>query len=201
MEKKKPDHLSQLLVMKFGGTSVGSPEAMSQAADIVAGELAGWKGVVPIVSALNGVTNLLLDAAHNAASGNRTFVDSTADELSKRHQSMLDDLVSDNDIKAIAIEEINHLIGEFTNLVQAMYILGEASPRGIDAVGSLGERMCARILSALLNARKIKATVVDATRLIVTDARFTSANPDEAATREKTRRVLLPLIEQGITPV
>jgi aspartate kinase len=82
-----------------------------------------------------------------------------------------------------------------------MFVLGEASPRGIDAVGSLGERMSARILASLLNERQIKAEAVDSTRLIVTDARFMSANPDEEATRENTRTVLLPLIEKGITPV
>lgn len=201
MKNQNIKRSSEILVMKFGGTSVGSPEAMSQAADIVAGELSGWKGVIPIVSALNGVTNLLLDAAHSAASGDRTAVDVTARELHQRHQIMLDSLITNSDIKEMASWEINQLIGEFSNLVQAMYVLGEASPRGIDAVGSLGERMSARILSALLNDRKIKATPVDATRLIVTDGRFTFANPDEIATREKTQKVLLPLIEQRITPV
>jgi aspartate kinase len=97
--------------------------------------------------------------------------------------------------------EINHLINEFSSLVQAMVVLGEASPRGIDAVASLGERMSARILASLLNERQIKAEAVDSTRLIVTDGQFTSANPDEEATREKTRAELLPLIEKGITPV
>jgi bifunctional aspartokinase / homoserine dehydrogenase 1 len=192
---------SQILVMKFGGTSVGSPEAMLQAAEIVIAEMQNWKGVIPIVSALNGVTNMLLDAAQAAAEGDRTVVDVSAKEIHQRHQVMLDNLISNLDIKEMASWEINQLIGEFTNLVQAMYVLGEASPRGIDAVGSLGERMSARILSALLNEKKNKATPVDATQLIVTDRRFTSANPDEAATRVKTQKVILPLVEQGIIPV
>ncbi|HEX7557012.1 MAG TPA: aspartate kinase, partial [Leptolinea sp.] len=201
MEKKNPNRLSEVLVMKFGGTSVGSPEAMRTVADIVAEERVRWKGVIPVVSALNGVTNLLLDAAHRAAAGDKTVVDVSARELHDRHQSMLDGLLVSGDIKEMVSWEINQLIGEFSSLVQAMYVLGEASPRGIDAVGSLGERMCARILTGLLNERKIKATAVDSTQLIVTDARFTSANPDEAATCVRTQKVLLPFIEQGITPV
>lgn len=201
MENKNVTHKSQILVMKFGGTSVGSAEAMSQVADIVADEHTRWKGVIPVVSALNGVTNLLLDAANGAATGKRTGVDVTVKELHDRHQRMLDSLISSSDIKEIASWEINQIMGEFSNLVQAMYVLGEASPRGIDAVGSLGERMSARILSAVLNDRKVKASAVDATALIVTDHRFTSANPDENATREKTQKIILPMIDQGITPV
>jgi aspartokinase/homoserine dehydrogenase 1 len=201
MENIISNHGSQILVMKFGGTSVGTPEAMLQAAEIVIAEKHNWKGVIPIVSALNGVTNMLLDAAHAAAAGDRTVVDVSAKEIHQRHQSMLDNLISNLDIKEMASWEINQLISEFTNLVQAMYVLGEASPRGIDAVGSLGERMSARILSALLNEKNNKATSVDATQLIVTDRRFTSANPDEAATQIKTQKVILPLVEQGIIPV
>jgi aspartate kinase len=147
------------------------------------------------------VTNLLLGAAHKAASGDRNEMDITVRELHQRHQEMLDNLISRNEIKEMAAWEINQLIGEFSNLVQAIYVLGEASPRGIDAVGSLGERMSARILSAVLNDRNIKASSVDATQLIVTDNRFTFANPDEAATRKKTQKVILPMIDQGITPV
>jgi bifunctional aspartokinase / homoserine dehydrogenase 1 len=201
MEMQKQNRKTEILVMKFGGTSVGSPEAMRTVAEIVATEQLRWKGVIPVVSALNGVTNLLLETAHKAAAGDRSVIDVNAKELHTRHQGMLDNLLTSEIEKRKVVWEINQLIGEFSNLVQAMYVLGEASARGIDAVGSLGERMCARILSALLNEQNVKASAVDSTQLIVTDARFTSANPDEVATREKTRAVLLPLIERGIIPV
>jgi bifunctional aspartokinase / homoserine dehydrogenase 1 len=201
MESNKKNRESEILVMKFGGTSVGSPDAMRTVADIVIAEQHRWKGVIPVVSALNGVTNLLLDTAQKAASGDRSIIDVNAKELHNRHQELLDGLISSEIEKRKIIWEINQVIGEFSNLVEAMFVLGEASPRGVDAVGSLGERMSARILAALLNEWKIKAVAVDSTQLIVTDARFTSANPDETATREKTRAVLLPLIENGVIPV
>jgi len=201
MEKKKINKAEQILVMKFGGTSVGSPEAMQSVVDIIANEQPVWKGIVPVVSALNGVTNLLLDSAQKAASGERFVIDANAKELHNRHQVMLDKLIESDVEKRKVGWEINQLIGEFSNLVEAMHILGEASPRGIDAVGSLGERMCARILSAALNERKIKATAIDSTQLIVTDARFTSANPDETASKKKIKTTLLPLIEKRFIPV
>jgi bifunctional aspartokinase / homoserine dehydrogenase 1 len=201
MESFKKNTASEILVMKFGGTSVGSPEAMRTVAEIVATEKTRWKAVIPVVSALNGVTNTLLETAHKAASGDQSIVERSSKELHDRHREMIDTLLTSPEIKGAVAREIHQLIAEFTNLVQAMYVLGEASPRGIDAVGSLGERMSSRILTALLNERNIKAEAVDSTKLIVTDSRFTSANPDEEATQKNTRSVLLPLIEQGITPV
>jgi aspartokinase len=69
MEITKPNKASDILVMKFGGTSVGSPDAMRTVAEIVEHEKKYWKGVIPVVSALNGVTNLLLETAQKAAAG------------------------------------------------------------------------------------------------------------------------------------
>lgn len=201
MESHKKNTASEILVMKFGGTSVGSPESMITVANIVETEKKKWRGVIPVVSALNGVTNLLLETAHKAASGDETVVEEATKELHKRHREMIDQLLVSSENKASVAWEINKIIGEFTNLVQAMYVLGEASPRGIDAVGSLGERLSARILAGLLNERKITAEAVDSTRLIVTDNRFTSANPDEDATKSQTKATLLPLINKGIIPV
>ncbi len=201
METQKLNKKAQILVMKFGGTSVGSPEAMRNVAEIVTSEKNRWRGVIPIVSALSGVTNLLLDTVQKASAGDRAVIDANAKELHNRHQMILDSLLVSEVEKRKVSWEINQLINDFSNLVQAMCVLGEASPRGIDAVGSLGERMSARILAAILNEKQIKAVAVDATQLIVTDSRFTNANPDEKATKEKTQSVLLPLIEKGIVPV
>lgn len=201
METHKKNTADEILIMKFGGTSVGSPDAMKTVADIVGKEKKRWKGVIPVVSALNGVTNLLLDSARKAATGDHNVVETATKELHTRHRQMMEGLITTEAEQKKLTWEINHLINEFSSLVQAMVVLGEASPRGIDAVASLGERMSSRILASLLNERQIKAEAVDSTRLIVTDGRFTSANPDEEATREKTRAELLPLIENGITPV
>ncbi len=201
MEIRKKNKASEILVMKFGGTSVGSPQAMVTVANIVAAEKERWRGVIPVVSALNGVTNLLLETAQKASSGDEFVVENATKELHKRHREMIDQLLSSSEDKARVAWEINKLIGDFSNLVHAMYVLGEASPRGIDAVGSLGERMSSRILAGLLNERNVLAEAVDSTQLIVTDDWFTSANPDEEATKIKTQQTLLPMIEKGIVPV
>jgi aspartate kinase len=201
MKKQSKTSLSRILVMKYGGTSIGSPEAMAAAADIVAHERENWKGVIPVVSALSGVTNLLLDAANSAAAGNSKIDEETSRELLKRHKLLIEALIHNDEIKKSTTREINQLIFDFANLVQAMYVLGEASPRGIDAVASLGERMSARLLAGVLNERGIASVAIDATQLVVTDARFTFANPDESASKIEIRKVLLPMLDQGLTTV
>ena len=90
MESQKKNKALEILVMKFGGTSVGSPETMRTVAEIVGTEKPRWRGVIPIVSALNGVTNLLLDTAHKAAAGDRLIIDESTRELHKRHREMID---------------------------------------------------------------------------------------------------------------
>ena len=187
-----------LLVMKFGGTSVGTAQAMAQAIEIVRQARLDWPGVVVVTSALSGVTNLLLQSAHQATQGNYMAAEA---QLRQMHQAIADQLINDMARRAQARQEINHLLTEFSNLCRAIEILGEATPRALDAVASLGERMCVRLLSAALESSGIPAQFVDASQLIVTDAHFMDAHPDMAATANKARLMLEPLISQGRVPV
>ncbi|HEX5837941.1 MAG TPA: aspartate kinase [Anaerolineales bacterium] len=80
-------------------------------------------------------------------------------------------------------------------------MLGEASPRALDAVASLGERMSIRLLAAVAQELGIKAKAVEATEFILTNAHYQNAHPDIKITSEKTRAVLNPLLDQGIVPI
>jgi aspartokinase/homoserine dehydrogenase 1 len=93
------------------------------------------------------------------------------------------------------------LIESFTNLCQAIAVLGEASPRALDAIGGMGERLAVRLLAATFNAHGLSAQYVEATELIVTDANFQSAHPDFEATARQTRHILNALMNIGKVPV
>ena len=80
------------------------------------------------------------------------------------------------------------MIAEFTSLCQAIAVLGEATPRALDSVAALGERLSVRLLSGALQDAAVPAQAVEATRLIVTDDRFQNAHPDFAATPSKRAR-------------
>ncbi len=189
------------LVMKFGGTSVGTAPAMAQVVEIVRQNRADWAGMVVITSALSTVTNILLDSAARCAQGETQVIAANAANLKELHYTILEALVKDPLRFAQVKQEIDQCIAEFTSLCQAIAVLGEATPRALDSVAALGERLSIRLLSGALQDAAVPAQAVEATRLIETDDRFQNAHPDFAATTLKTREVLYPLLAQGIVPV
>lgn len=191
----------KILVMKFGGTSVGTPAAMAQAIQIVKGERENWSGIVVVTSALSGVTDLLLESARQAIRCELDAVNQTAAELRRRHFEMTASLASEAGARRAAEEQVDRLVAEFSQLLQAISVLGEATPRAMDAVASLGERLCLPVLTAAMASAGIPCQAVEATRLIVTDDHFQSAHPDMPATNQLSQQALLPLLEAGKTAV
>jgi aspartate kinase len=187
--------------MKFGGTSVGNSEALAQTVEIISRARKDWSRMVVVTSAMSGVTNLLLSSAQGAIQGYTEKIYQSAGLLRAKHGDVADELISDLARRAQVKSEINHLITDFTNLCQAIAVLGEATPRALDAVAGLGERLSVRLLSAALEAKGIPCQLVEASQLIVTDREFQAAHPHMDATINQTRRVLEPLLEMGRIPV
>ncbi len=184
------------LVMKFGGTSVGSPTAMAQAVDIVRGEVPRWPGVVVVTSALAGTTDALLRAARAAAQGDAAAVRQARQQLEEAHWAVAQALVPASDRAEVWAGVQKHL-ETLENLGRAMTVLGEATPRGLDAVAALGERMSVLLLTAALRARGVDAEALDATEVLVTDANFGAAHPDLDASRQRVHRRLAPRLRPG----
>lgn len=197
----KSSSSDRTLVMKFGGTSVGTPEAMAQTAHIIQRHLKDWPRLVAVTSALSGVTDLLITSAVSAARGDTDTYQKVTQTLKSRHDVQIRALIPEKSRQERISQEINLLILDFANLCQAISIIGEATPRAMDAVASLGERMAARILAGTLKSIGTRAEAIEATRLIITDEHFQSAHPDLDATREATRAVLNPLMDESIVPV
>lgn len=189
------------LVMKFGGTSVGSVEAIGQVREIVTAARQDWPRLVVVASAFSGITNELLNSARSAARGEMGPFEETVSALRERHAGAVEALVRDPAQNTRVRREIEELIASFSNLAQAIGALGEATPRALDTVCSLGERISVRVLAAALRAGGLPAVAVEASRLIVTDENFQSAVPDLAETEARTRAVLGPLLAQGQIPV
>src|SRR5512145_768948 len=100
---------NKTLVMKFGGTSVGSVEALAQAVKIVCDTQKEWPRMVVVTSALAGVTNLLLDSAMRAARGDMSTFHQTVSELTERHQVLINELLSNPSRKHQVQWEVKHL--------------------------------------------------------------------------------------------
>jgi bifunctional aspartokinase / homoserine dehydrogenase 1 len=188
-------------VMKFGGTSVGDAERIRQLTQIVATEKARDRQMVVVVSAMSGVTNLLLESARRAADGDMATAVKNHAALLERHQAAIARLLSHAEDRARLEAEIGVLLENVSKLCYGVGILGEVPPRALDSIAGAGERLSARIVAAALREANIPAQAFDADALVVTDDAFGEATPDLEATREKSRAALLPAIQDGTTPV
>ncbi len=192
---------SKTLVMKFGGTSIGTVEAMRQAVKIICDSHVHWTRMVVVTSALSGVTNLLIESATRAARGDMSIYHQAVVELTHRHQELIDQLITNAARKHQVTWEIQHLVADFSNLCQAIHVLGEASPRALDAVAALGERLSVRILASAVESAGLASEYVESTHLIVTDDKFQNALPDMEATALRSRQAILPMLDAGRIPV
>jgi bifunctional aspartokinase / homoserine dehydrogenase 1 len=195
-----PD-LKQTLVMKFGGTSVGSADALTYATQIIKDACEQYPRVVVVTSAMSGVTDLLLKSASLAAQGIVASLPETESTLREKHFSAIDALIKNGRLCEETKVEIDALIQSFVDLCKAVAVLGEASPRALDAVASLGERMSVRLLAAVAQDAGIQAKAIETTGFIVTNAHYQNAHPDFQVTAEKTRAVLNPLLDEGLIPI
>jgi aspartokinase/homoserine dehydrogenase 1 len=193
-----------LIVMKFGGTSVGNPERMHNVAQIVA-EHSRHAVVVVVVSAMAGVTDMLIRAATEASHGDREHWKSVRQELARRHREVADRLLSAGE-QAIVLPRLAEQVNTFENLCAGFSLVREVTPRAMDALSSIGEVMSATLMAAILRSPQpdgagLPAEAVDATELIVTDDSFGSATPLFDETNPRTSQRLGALRRRGLIPV
>lgn len=189
------------LVMKFGGTSVGSAEAIERATNLIRHTHENWPQVVVVASAMSGVTDLLLKGANTAAAGDGSTYRDVAQELRRKHLEAIETLLVEGRDRRRVSAEISGLVDRFEDLCRAVFILGELTPRALDAVSSMGEQMSIRILAANMRHSKQAAEAIDATGLILTDNAFQSAIPQLTETTERSQARLRPLLESGVVPI
>jgi len=162
-----------LKVLKFGGSSVGSAEALRRAAAIVRAELPG--GGLVVVSALRGTTDGILEACATAGRGDLPAAQSLLEAMKVRHHEVAMGLGFCAEIQA----EWEPLFARLDQFLTGMAMLGEATPRGRDGALAIGET-----LSAHLAARCFGASFHDVREVMKTDARFGKARPQLAAIRK-----------------
>src|SRR6266404_1953785 len=188
-----------LLVMKFGGTSMGSAERIRVAARIAA-EHHAKRPVVTVVSAMSAVTDLLLDSLRKAEAGDQADLDANLKKLYGRHLETCRDLVPAGRQDA-ALAGIHGLISEFSRIAKGVMMLGERPPRSIDEAVAIGERLSAFMMVEYLECEGIRAAAVSGADLIATDAVFGNATPLMEPTRERVTTVLRPMLEARVLPV
>ncbi|MBI1877374.1 MAG: aspartate kinase [Chloroflexi bacterium] len=190
-----------LIVMKFGGTSVGSVPALEKVVEIVKNERGKGHAVVVVVSAMSDVTDMLLNAAHKAEAGDEATAHAARTAIAQKHADATLHFLGDTPERAAVMAKINALLDEFESLCHGIRVLGELTPRALDVIAGMGERMSVPQVAAILNQAGIPAQGVAATELIVTDGRFGGAVPLVEATAAKTQAGLRPILDAGKVPV
>jgi len=191
--------MNGLLVMKFGGTSVGSAERMRVASRIISEEKKN-RPVAVVVSAMSKITDLLLDTMRHAEAGDHAGVEASLAALRARHEDACRDLLPETR-QATVRAGIHGLIAEFERIVNGMLMLGERPPRSVDEAVAIGERLSALMIAEYLVSQGTPAVAVNAAEVVVTDAVFGNASPLMEPTRQKARAKLLPHLEAGVLPV
>src|SRR5690242_13781488 len=191
---------ARLQVMKFGGTSVGDAACIARTAQIIA-KAAKENRCVAVVSAMSGVTNRLIEAAEKARAGDAREAAAILDALKQQHEAALTSLVQQEDARASIRQRMDEVFAEGRRLCEGTALLRELTPRVLDAISSLGERLSAPLVAAAVKVLGLPSEAIEATDLIVTDAFHGGAEPRMELTRAKSQTRLRPLLEKGVAPV
>jgi aspartokinase/homoserine dehydrogenase 1 len=159
-------------VLKFGGTSVGSVSSIQTLLNILKDEQSWGSRPVVVLSAMSGVTNLLLSMADNAANG-LEFTAQLA-ELEKRHFDVVKSLL-DIQNQNPAYTRLKIHFNQLEELLQGVLTLRELTPKSRDLIVSYGERCSALMVSKIAAQHFSESLFVDASELIKTDSSFGNA--------------------------
>ncbi len=173
-------------ILKFGGTSLATPQRIRTVARLAHEALAGGP-VVVVVSAFGGVTEELLAAAAAAARHEETYRE-LCSKLESRHGEAAWELLNPDEGGLVA--KIRHRFSDLHDLLHGVYLLREHSPRTLDAILSYGERLCVDVTTAAFRAAGMAAQAHDARQLIVTDETFGQAVVDIDASFARIRAAL-----------
>jgi bifunctional aspartokinase / homoserine dehydrogenase 1 len=192
--------MNNLLVMKFGGTSMGSAERIRVAAAICT-EQKAQRPVLAVVSAMSGVTDLLLGALRHAEADDEAGIESSIRSLSERHEKTCHELLGEPARCDRAMAGIRDLIADFRRIAHGMLMLGDRPPKSVDEAIAIGERLSALMIAEYLESSGIAARAINSAEVIVTDAVFGNATPIMEATRRKAGSLIEPLFASGVLPV
>lgn len=202
MRRLKPSaagkRAKELEIWKFGGASLAGPAEIQKAAALI-GDHPG--PLVIAASALAGVTDLLLEGADLAVSGGDSEFRKVAATFLRRHRDVVKALLPSGPARRALLATIDAAAREYRELCSAIGLLGHLAPRASDCLVSRGERLSAQILSAALTRAGRRASYIDAVEIVVTDGQHGAAAPQLGGTFRRARRVLQPLLAEGLVAV
>jgi aspartate kinase len=184
-----------MIVMKFGGSSVESAAAITRVAGIV--HARKERHPVVVVSAMGKTTNKLLAIAAAAIGGKREEYIRQLHDLRDYHSREARQIVPLSD-RADLDRFLDEHFQELTELVKGLAVLGELTPRSIDAISSYGERLSSYIVTLAFRHFGMKTEHVDSRDVLVTDRRHTQAAPNFPETYARLKKAIPPVAEHSV---
>lgn len=180
-----------MFIAKFGGTSVSSASRIQTICEIV--EKERNQQPIVVVSALAGVTNLLL----SLPSVSQTDKTKVLQELREIHKNLIEDFFQDKKVQEDILSYVDSQLAALDEISKKNLEAKEL----LDSIGAFGEIISSFIVACALEAKGIAAQQVLATKLIITDDNFGSAEFLPKPTEIRMKKILKPLVKDGIVPV
>jgi aspartate kinase len=190
------------IVMKFGGTSVATGEKICHVANLVADSAKQGCGVIVVVSALDGTTDELYEAAEQAKKGSEASIRKFKQKLLAKHSAAVAKAIKNARIRKEIEQTIEKTLDELEKVLTGISYVGELTPKSKDYVLSFGERLSAPIVWGALRDLKLETQWFTGKEAgIVTDSNFGEASPLMNVTTHQLKEKISPLLEKKVIPV
>jgi aspartate kinase len=186
------------IVMKFGGTSVATGKNIRHVANLIAKYVGQDYRIVAVVSALDGVTDKLIEASEQAKKGNRDYIYEFKQKIFEKHLTAVKEAIENKHIQEEMEQILKTTVDELEKVLKGIIYVGELTPKSRDYVLSFGERLSTPIVCGALRDLEFNAQYFTGGEVgIVTDSNFGEAMPLMNLTKHQVKEKIDPLLEKG----
>jgi aspartate kinase len=190
------------LVMKFGGRAVDTGKKVLQVADLISESRKGGNEIVGVFSAINGMTDQILDISESVKKGDKRAITEFLDKTKQTHVKIVEYCIKDGKLRSKALSTIKELVSEMNDVFSGIVILSEVTPKILDYLLSFGERLIVPIIAFVLEERNIESVPLTGKEAgILTDSNFGEARPLMDTTKLRLKHNIEPLLKENKIPV
>ncbi|MCW4002209.1 MAG: aspartate kinase, partial [Candidatus Bathyarchaeota archaeon] len=190
------------IVMKFGGTSISSGKNIRHVARLIADHVSQGYRIVTVVSALEGITDKLIEVAKQARNGNSNYIHEFKQKLLKEHLVVAKEAIQKERLQQEIEQILKTLVDELEKVLIGIVYVGELTSKSKDYVLSFGERLSGPIVMGALRDLELNAKYYTGGEIgIVTDSNFGEAKPLMNVTKHQVKEKIEPLLEKNIIPI
>ena len=199
---KKDNHDRMRIVMKFGGSLLNDEIKVINVTNIIKSYFASGNEIIVIISALDGVTDKILNLCSNVKKINKKIINEFIIDLELTHINLVEKIITKLENKKEILQIISSLLNEFKEILVGISLLGEMTPKSRDYLVSFGERLSTPIISFILNDIGLKSVFFNGKEVgILTDSNYGDAKPLMDTTKFRVRHNLEPLLKDKYIPV